>query len=661
MPSLLARRWADDRGEKARALVGGARGKGAVNRREQQGGFPIATGGTDPRFSHLAILHPKISCSMPLSMPHVHVAATWTHDADVDDRMSSSRRTTTPTSIRFVGRDITQCRRRRRKAGTRAHGVGTESAATWGKGDRTTTCATKCAAVRRTATPRSEKRAGERRRLRVLASSTSTESERNARTDPDGAAVRKGNLAANHVPSTSSMANSSGETSGEASDDQMKSPDIRTLWYRFIHVAAPYWSSEDKTQARLRVAAVFLMTLATTGISVAFNFLGRDFYNALSSKDQEQFTKQLLYYLGAFVVGIPVFVIRDYLRETLALRWRAWMTKEYIGRYFGDRTFYNIQSASLIDNPDQRIVDDIASFTVTSLAFALAIFNACIDLISFSGILYGIYPPLFGVLIVYSLGGTALSVALGKELLISSRNLDFFTSGYKYLIQLLPAAVVAPLYFSGKIEFGVISQSFSAFNHVLSDFSIIVFQFQAISSFSAVVDRLGEFTDLLEESDKQRAKREGEGEGEGEEEVPGAVDGQVDVVQRSTINLIDSPYQGRHQVLAASVAASPPSEMASVMRYAAAAAADDDDEGVNSRQESSQYGTGSNSSEDLSLRPGRIFRESAAAPSSQDAAVLLEIEDLTLFTPQYTNRLILNLSLTIREGEHLLVLSSNCT
>lgn len=63
------------------------------------------------------------------------------------------------------------------------------------------------------------------------------------------------------------------------------------------------------------------------------------------------------------------------------------------------------------------------------------------------------------------------------QLLISSWNLDFFTSGYRYLIQILPATVVAPMYFSGKIEFGVINQSYFAFNHVLGDFSLIVYQF----------------------------------------------------------------------------------------------------------------------------------------------------------------------------------------
>lgn len=76
-------------------------------------------------------------------------------------------------------------------------------------------------------------------------------------------------------------------------------------------------------------------------------------------------------------------------------------------------------------------------------------------------------------------------------MLIASRNLEFFTDGYRYLIQILPAAVVAPMFFSGKIEFGVINQSVSAFNHILGDFSLVVYQFQAISAFSAVIDRLG--------------------------------------------------------------------------------------------------------------------------------------------------------------------------
>lgn len=92
------------------------------------------------------------------------------------------------------------------------------------------------------------------------------------------------------------------------------------------------------------------------------------------------------------------------------------MTSHFMQRYLSDRTFYKIQSQSIIDNPDQRIVDDLSSFTSTALSFSLTLFNAAVDLISFSNILYTIYPPLFVVLLLYSLGGTAISIFLGKVL-----------------------------------------------------------------------------------------------------------------------------------------------------------------------------------------------------------------------------------------------------
>ncbi len=236
-----------------------------------------------------------------------------------------------------------------------------------------------------------------------------------------------------------------------------------------------------------------------------------------------------------------MFVLRDYWQSLLALRWRRWMTERYVGSYLENRTFYRIAQEGVIDNPDQRINADIGAFTATALGFVLTLFNSAIDLASFSGILFSIYTPLFFVLIVYALGGTAISIGLGQKLvglnfaqeareadfryalvrlrdnaesiafyggeaaersllrgrfdaalanlrdiLLASRNLSFFTSSYRFLISFLPAAVVAPLYFRGEIEFGVINQSASAFNHILSDVSLVVYQFEALAGFAAV-------------------------------------------------------------------------------------------------------------------------------------------------------------------------------
>ena len=91
------------------------------------------------------------------------------------------------------------------------------------------------------------------------------------------------------------------------------STDPKLIFNRFWAVASPYWmDSEEATQARLKLAGVTALTLGTTGVSVLFNFLGRDFFNYLSEKDVANFYLQLQKYLAAFAIGIPIFVLRDY-------------------------------------------------------------------------------------------------------------------------------------------------------------------------------------------------------------------------------------------------------------------------------------------------------------------------------------------------------------
>ena len=78
-----------------------------------------------------------------------------------------------------------------------------------------------------------------------------------------------------------------------------------------------------------------------------------------------------------------------------------------------------------------------------------------------------------------------------KQVLIVNRNIQFFTVGYGYLTLVIPVFVVAPLFFSGQIKFGGVTQSVFAFGQVLGAFSVIINQFQQISQFAAGAERLG--------------------------------------------------------------------------------------------------------------------------------------------------------------------------
>ncbi|KAL3909904.1 MAG: hypothetical protein SGILL_007904 [Bacillariaceae sp.] len=327
----------------------------------------------------------------------------------------------------------------------------------------------------------------------------------------------------------------------------------------FWNMGYPYF--EECKAGRWLFAGMIGLTLLNSGVSVAFSYLGKDFWNALSAKNTVEFYAVLSKYVGALVLGAPVVTLYKWQRERLAIHWREWMTDRTLQLYEENRVYYALERGREVDNPDQRICEDVKSFTSFSLQLFLTIVTSIIDLVSFSLILYSIYPQLFIAIVAYALFGTVTTTWLGKDLvrlnydqlskeanfryslvrwrenaesiafyagedlegkaigerlkfviengrdiIDSQRNLEFFTNGYRFMIQLLPVTVVAPRYFAGAIELGVISQSVGAFNHILNDLSIIVNQFEQLSRFSAGIDRLAVFMEAMQVVDPDRSE-----------------------------------------------------------------------------------------------------------------------------------------------------------
>jgi putative ATP-binding cassette transporter len=324
-------------------------------------------------------------------------------------------------------------------------------------------------------------------------------------------------------------------------------------WRRFWSVAKLYFVSE-----KWRVACGLLALLATLSISVSLlnvmmSYIGRDFMTALTLREEERFYRELTLYLLAFAVTTPVVVFYRYAEERLGLSWRKWLSLKLIHLYLSHRSYYRINTEGLIDNPDQRLEEDIRTFTTLSLSFLLIIFNSIIALFSFVGILWSISITLTGIAVLYAILGSLFTYVLGRPLIPLNfaqlkreadyryklvnirdhaesiafyrgekkeftrvrqrlnkaldnlrdiidwnRNLGFFRTGYNFLITVLPTAVVAPLYLRGEIEIGVVTQANLAFGQVLGALSIIVANFNGLSAFAAVVTRLGKFWEVVQ-------------------------------------------------------------------------------------------------------------------------------------------------------------------
>ena len=180
----------------------------------------------------------------------------------------------------------------------------------------------------------------------------------------------------------------------------------------FRRLAVPYFQQAEG--AKLQFGLLLVLVLCQSGVSVIFSFVGRDFYSALSAKDLAVFQEKTANYAVGLAVATPLTVLYKFQRQRLALSWRQWMTGELAKQYYQDRAYYRVELDRDIDNPDQRLTEDVAAFTKVSLDFFITVLTAVIDLASFSGILYSIYPNLFYAIFAYATFGSLTTVALGK-------------------------------------------------------------------------------------------------------------------------------------------------------------------------------------------------------------------------------------------------------
>lgn len=329
-------------------------------------------------------------------------------------------------------------------------------------------------------------------------------------------------------------------------------PISRAVWNRFFQMLADLNRSEVGGKARLLCVLLIVFMFSINGLNVLNSYVNRDFMTAIEHQNMDSFVFYALLYLGVIGIATVVAVLYRYAEERLALLWRKWLTQHAIDRYLSDRTYFRLHSNETLTNPDQRISEDIRALTATTLSFTLMFLNASFTVVAFSGVLWSISPLLFLVAVTYAILGSLLAIYLGKPLvklnydqldreanfrsrlvhvrenaesvallrregrlkarlrdrlddltsnfqhiIVINRNLGFFTTGYNYLIQLIPAFIVAPLFITGHADFGVITQSAVAFAHLLGAFSLIITQFQSISAYTAVVARLNALRDAM--------------------------------------------------------------------------------------------------------------------------------------------------------------------
>lgn len=202
---------------------------------------------------------------------------------------------------------------------------------------------------------------------------------------------------------------------------------LRQAW----RLAAPFWRTPAARPAWALLIAVLGLSLASVWLNVRINAWNNDFYTALQARDGDAFAHQLLRFTLLAASFIVVTVYQRYLTQRLQIRWRAWMSHQLLGRWLDAGIPYRLQlqaGRSGIDNPDQRIADDLRMFVDSTLGLGLGLLNAVVTLASFAGILWalsgeatlpgGLVVPGFMLwaALLYSGAGAWITHRLGRRL-----------------------------------------------------------------------------------------------------------------------------------------------------------------------------------------------------------------------------------------------------
>ncbi|MGV0106439.1 ATP-binding cassette domain-containing protein [Nostoc sp. DSM 114160] len=339
------------------------------------------------------------------------------------------------------------------------------------------------------------------------------------------------------------------------------------FWEDVKAIASPYWfpiepgqrAFSDVIQTWGMLILLILLIIGLVGVTAFNSFVDRYLVDIIiQDKDTSKFFSTLsLYALGllliTFLTGFTKFV-----RKKIALDWYQWLNQQILKKYFSDRAYYKINFSSDIDNPDQRLSQEIEPIARTALNFSATLLEKILEMATFLIILWSISQFAVAFLLTYTIIGNLIAVYLSQELdkitqeeleskadytyslthvrnhaesiaffrgenqelniiqrrfnnlfqnseskINWERNKDIFNRGYRSVIQIFPYLIFAPVYIRGEIDFGQVSQAVVACSMFANGLATLIDEFGTSGRFSSYVERLANFSDALETVTKQ--------------------------------------------------------------------------------------------------------------------------------------------------------------
>jgi vitamin B12/bleomycin/antimicrobial peptide transport system ATP-binding/permease protein len=333
------------------------------------------------------------------------------------------------------------------------------------------------------------------------------------------------------------------------------------FWEDVKAIAGPYWyptqpgirAFSDVIRTWGMLLLLILLIVALVSVTAFNSFISRYLVDAIvEEKDFDKFFDNLLIY-GAALICVTILVgLSKFVRKKIALDWYEWLNNRILAKYFSERAYYQINFKSDIENPDQRLAQEIEPIPRSALSFSATFLEKGLEMIIFLIIVWSISQFVAICLIVYTIVGNAIAIYLTQELnnitqeeleckadysyglthvrnhaesiaffrgenqelkivqrrfsnLLKSanrkidweRNKDIFSRGYQAIIQIFPFIVLGPLQINDEIDFGQVGQASLACNLFANALAELINELGTSGRFSSYAERLTEFSDAL--------------------------------------------------------------------------------------------------------------------------------------------------------------------
>lgn len=236
-----------------------------------------------------------------------------------------------------------------------------------------------------------------------------------------------------------------------------------------IRMALTYWLSAAGGKAWIVTLFLIACTVLIVLLNMQINNWQVEFYSHLQRHSLSGFYDALVQFvlLSAITAGTSGW--QTHFKLLLQIRWRQWLTDKYITLWLNNQTYFRMNFiANAVDNPDQRISEDINLFVTHSLDLATGLLRHIVTLIVFSSVLWQLSGELHfslfdtsvvlhGYLVLsalfYSALGTWLTLGVGRPLMFQNNIQQSNEADFRYsLVRLKEHGESVALYKGDKQE-----------------------------------------------------------------------------------------------------------------------------------------------------------------------------------------------------------------